>query len=684
MKKRMCALLLLLALLVSLAPAKIQAASVSYYGRTAIRSLTNGANLVKAYDSIVAGVETASEQIIIRQWDLTYEELEIVVDAYRRDHAEHFWFYSFSAEMAGQKVYYFKPQYTMKGDQLTAARAALEAGIQEILSGLNDSMSEYEKELYLHDALAKRVVYAESSHAHNAYGALVEGVAVCEGYAEALQVLLHRAGIRSFIALGSDWDTGIPHAWNYVRIDGKWYHTDLTWDDPSETIYHAYFNMSEAMISEDHIIDSCSYALPSCTSTTAHYFTVNKAKFSASTYTADRIAALLKQTPWTATLYITDDVNAFFSWYKNNISLIVSLAGATDISSYGATALGREVHLYLKCNHSSLTAHPATAATCVTPGHDLYYTCDGCAALFAADQTTALDEILYTYADHIMQDGFCIRCQVFSAGGQFYGTLEEAAASGSAFVQMNMDATADAYLDRSIYLDLNGKYFQGDLTIAGGEQLYLFDSATAGYDATYRGSITGTVTGTIAPNCNTPESYGSNYKYLTLVEQDGSISAHRYYLALRSAYLQPYQKNADYYGSAVNYKAVLRCSDFVAYYIRGWGTKLTGEETVYAEAPAAVAGLNSSITALVGTIRDNNSEAQNIQNAEQKVLAQGYICLEDGTELTSAGVNQSLKDVAQEVSKMELSAAHKAAMAQMCDAFSDLLARWGITAEDFQ
>ena len=684
MKKRVLAVLLVLALLISFVPPQTQAASITYYGRTAIKSLNNGSNLVKAYDLLVKGVEAAETQITIRQADLTFEELEIVVDAYRRDHAEHFWFYTYDAYMVGQKVYYVLPIYTMSGAQLETARVAVDAAAEGILAGLNASMSEYEKELYLHDALAERVVYAESNHAHDAYGALVEGVAVCEGYAEALQVLLHRAGIRSFIALGSDRETGIGHAWNYVRIDSKWYHTDLTWDDPNETIYHAYLNVSDSMISEDHIIDPCSYALPSCTSTAAHYFTVNKAKFSASTYTVEGIANLLKKTPWTATLYITDDVNAFFNWYQSNISLIVSKAGAQDISSFGATALGREVHIYLKCRHSSLTAHPATAATCSVPGHELYYSCVGCGALFAADGTTPLREIVYTYADHVLQDGYCINCQVFTAGGKLYATLEEAAASGSDYVQLNMDATMDVYLDRTIYLDLNGKYFNGDLTIAKGETLYLFDTATVDYDATYRGGITGTVSGTIAPNCNTPAGYGHNYKYLTIHEQDGTISAHRYYLALRTTYLNPYQKEADYYGSAVNYRTVLRCSDFVAYHIREWGTKLTGTETVYAEAVAAKAGYNSSKTALVGTIRDNNSEEQNIRNAEQAVLAQGYIRLEDGTELTSVGISQSLLEIVMSVRWMELTNGQKAAMREMCRIFPDLMERWGMDATIFE
>lgn len=64
-------------------------------------------------------------------------------------------------------------------------------------------MSDYEKELYLHDKIVQIVTYNESANAHNAYGAFFDGVAVCEGNAEAFQVLLHRVGIRSYLVEGA-------------------------------------------------------------------------------------------------------------------------------------------------------------------------------------------------------------------------------------------------------------------------------------------------------------------------------------------------------------------------------------------------------------------------------------------------------------------------------------------------
>jgi hypothetical protein len=58
--------------------------------------------------------------------------------------------------------------------------------------------------------------------------------------------------------------------------------------------------------------------------------------------------------------------------------------------------------------------------------------------------------------------------------------------------------------------------------------------------------------------------------------------------------------------------------------------------------------------------------------------------LEDGTELTSVGVSQSLHEVVMSVRWMELTNGQKLAMQEMCRMFPDLMERWGLTPEDFQ
>lgn len=63
------------------------------------------------------------------------------------------------------------------------------------------------------------------------YGGLVDGKAICVGYATILQQALKRQGLKSLIVVGIRKDNFTEgHAWNQVQIDGKWYNVDATWD----------------------------------------------------------------------------------------------------------------------------------------------------------------------------------------------------------------------------------------------------------------------------------------------------------------------------------------------------------------------------------------------------------------------------------------------------------------------
>lgn len=59
-----------------------------------------------------------------------------------------------------------------------------------------------------------------------AYGPLLQGYGICGGYTDAMAIILDRFSIPNFKIISEN------HIWNAVKIDGKWYHLDLTWDDP--------------------------------------------------------------------------------------------------------------------------------------------------------------------------------------------------------------------------------------------------------------------------------------------------------------------------------------------------------------------------------------------------------------------------------------------------------------------
>jgi len=74
------------------------------------------------------------------------------------------------------------------------------------------------------------------------YGGLIEGKAICAGYALILNQALKYVGLKSQyvkgFALGED-----GHAWNQVQIDGKWYNSDPTWDSQENQFYRRYEHM---------------------------------------------------------------------------------------------------------------------------------------------------------------------------------------------------------------------------------------------------------------------------------------------------------------------------------------------------------------------------------------------------------------------------------------------------------
>ena len=150
---------------------------------------------------------------------------------------------------------------TSRRDVLTRSQSGeLTAKIREIISdNITDDMSTFNKIKTLHDYLVENITYDDSyENCRNAYGALIEGEAVCEGYTEALSMLLDEVGISNYMVSGDDLDTedNMVHIWNLVEFDDGFYHVDVTWDDPDHgkrKIYD-YFGLSDREIQKTHTV----------------------------------------------------------------------------------------------------------------------------------------------------------------------------------------------------------------------------------------------------------------------------------------------------------------------------------------------------------------------------------------------------------------------------------------------
>ena len=148
--------------------------------------------------------------------------------------------------------------------------------------------TEFEKELSLHDILARNVLYDDvaknnllkfHARSNTILGVLFYKTAVCEGIAKTFKFLLNALDIKCIVVKGKATDdlsgnvsSDTLHAWNMLKIDDKPYYVDLTWDinlADNHIIRHDYFNLTDKDITTDHSIDENS---PSCKAYDDNYF----------------------------------------------------------------------------------------------------------------------------------------------------------------------------------------------------------------------------------------------------------------------------------------------------------------------------------------------------------------------------------------------------------------------------
>jgi hypothetical protein len=126
---------------------------------------------------------------------------------------------------------------------------------------------------YLKDTVEYDHDYAENDNAFNVYGALLEGRAVCQGYAQSYKVLLHMAGIDNLLVTGKA--GGEYHAWNLVNYGTasmpQWYHVDVTWNDREDGRSNRYFNVSDMVLGASHSWSSFEH-FPAANSMRMNYF----------------------------------------------------------------------------------------------------------------------------------------------------------------------------------------------------------------------------------------------------------------------------------------------------------------------------------------------------------------------------------------------------------------------------
>ncbi|MBR2751889.1 MAG: Ig-like domain-containing protein [Clostridiales bacterium] len=203
----------------------------------------------------VTAIEVAfrahNDSVDISAFNIPYNQQLLFEDVtvFMKSHPLFFYGTITSFRYRGSQLISLSFTYEYSKEEVASMMPAFEAAANEALSQVQSSMTDYQKALVLHDWLAYHAEYAKERldndalifDDYTAYGALVKGICVCEGYSMAYMYLLQKCGITCYYAANDQ----INHAWNVVKIGSSYYNVDVTWDDPTEDLIgrvrHIYF-----------------------------------------------------------------------------------------------------------------------------------------------------------------------------------------------------------------------------------------------------------------------------------------------------------------------------------------------------------------------------------------------------------------------------------------------------------
>ena len=162
-------------------------------------------------------------------------------------------------------------------------QSILDAAKAVIIREIRDDMTEYEKELAIHDYITSWSSFSMSAFSHapgsggetetdTPYGVLINRSGNCWGYSSTFQLFMKMLGIPCITVRGTPNSGGVEHAWNMVQLDGEWYCVDSAWDDPiGGRPGHSYFNVTSERLRSSGIHHWDETNVPEATGTRYSY-----------------------------------------------------------------------------------------------------------------------------------------------------------------------------------------------------------------------------------------------------------------------------------------------------------------------------------------------------------------------------------------------------------------------------
>lgn len=159
---------------------------------------------------------------------------------------------SYNYSTWGNTIVGIKFEYKFSKEEYQEQKAIIDNTFSKVLNTIDDSMSDYEKALLIHDYLCTNFSYDLTYSNYNLLDFVKSGTGVCQAYYQAYAYMLNQVGIKSYPVQS----TLLNHIWNMIEIDGKYYQVDVTWDDYTPDLIgwssHTNFLLNDDDISRNH------------------------------------------------------------------------------------------------------------------------------------------------------------------------------------------------------------------------------------------------------------------------------------------------------------------------------------------------------------------------------------------------------------------------------------------------
>ena len=217
---------------------------------------------------------TKSVSIIV--YDMPKEKVEQIAEAFHLDHYFFYWTYTYCYGSGNANVIKIsrESRYNIYSEKdIQDQYKELSEKSSEVLREVSKYATDTEKAYYIYTWITDNSGYAYDGNGdpsdlpidHSMYGNIINKKSVCEGYAETFAYLCTLCGIENSVVVGDairENGSKEAHAWNIIKLDGKYYYIDTTWDTDSEpeNYMYAFKAINDELFNKTHAPETSFHA----------------------------------------------------------------------------------------------------------------------------------------------------------------------------------------------------------------------------------------------------------------------------------------------------------------------------------------------------------------------------------------------------------------------------------------